>query len=241
MGFPPHPLLDIVSGNHCWRNPLPPTKQSSGCLKFFLIGCFLAIVLVITIFLGAVFLIKTKGLPLVGNFIESATEDVLNKMELDDEEKEGIREQVSRVTIRLASGEMSMADGRRLIETFEDGSFMTLIFLEGVSQGFLTGTELSEEEKNKASRNAQRVQRGIKEEKIPQTEIIQIWDGIPKNEQGTPIEDLTDQDWRDFLSSIEQVANKANIPDATYDLDLVSVIKDIVDDTLGETGNSSDP
>jgi hypothetical protein len=214
-----------------------PDKQTSGCLKFFLIGCVVCILLAVGGAVGLYYLVKTKGPDLAASFITAVTNEALADSGLSEEEKQGIRDQIGRVTERIKTGGIAIADLKRFGESMDQAPFVGLMILAGFEHGIVHSSSLPAEEKEEASMTIQRVQRGLVESKIEMADLSQIADKLESmgESQAAGSDNLSDEEIKTILADLETKADEAEIPDATYEVDYAAETRKAVDVLLGET------
>jgi hypothetical protein len=231
--------------------------KSSSCLKMLGIGCVvLVVVLVIAIGTG-VYFIKTKGLELVSSAITSMTEKVLQESQLTDVEKEGVRGEISRLTMRMKAGEISLDHMRKLADGIQQGPLPTLFFLQGVATGNLIPPDIPTEEKTSARLNAQRLQRAAVEGKVTPQALQEVLKAIPRDGNDSPKaeqeppswnlesprqemtgpfkKEITPEDWRPVMTLIKKLADDAGIPNEPYQLELTQEIRKLLDEVLASS------
>lgn len=212
-------------------------RESSGCLKFFLVGCALCVLLAIGAVVGGYYLIKAKGPDFVAYVITNATDGMLADSGLSDEEKQGIRGQIDRVTQKLKEGEIAGTDIQRFVEGMDESPFVALIVLAGLEHAAVRPSGLSAEEKDEASRTLQRLQRALVEGTITPVELKPLADRFSAIEEAADASQrsqLTDADIRTILQDLKAHVDKENIPDATFSVDYINETRKAVDLLLGE-------
>jgi hypothetical protein len=214
-----------------------PDKHTSGCLKFFLIGCVVCIVLAVGGAVGMYYLVKTKGLDFAASLITTVTNKAVAESGLSEEEQQGIKDQVGRVTERIKSGEIALTDWERFANTMDQAPFVGLLVLAGFEQGIVHSSGLSKEEKEDASVTIQRVQKGLVEKKIDMTDLKGIADNLGSvgaEGSGSGSDNLSEEEIRTLMADLKTQADEAEISDGTFTVDYVAETRKAVDVLLGE-------
>jgi hypothetical protein len=210
-------------------------NSSSGCLKFFVVGCLVFVVLTIVAAGGIFYVVKNKGAEMIAFGVSKATEKVVEESGLPEEDKEGVRQQMARVTERIAARELGFDRLEVLSESFETGPLPGLFFLQGLQQGPVERSGLSPEEKEDSRRTIERLQHRLVEGTVSAKEIFKevrrMADGDVENAFES---DLSDDEVRSLVESIRTMANEAEIPDGTFRVDVVGEVRKVVDLLLAE-------
>lgn len=219
---------------------LPP-PSGSRFLKVMGIGCFILILLA---GIGVAYVAANwENLFFLG-FEKIASREVRNS-NLPEDQKEGLIEQIGRITQELKRGGIDKKEAARLYEKLAEGPFRVWIGIHGVKSWVIDPSGLSAEEKAAGHMTLQRFGRYAHEQQIPLKELRACLDPIlvrPRQDDGFEVKrDLTDAEVREFLASLSARADSANIPHEPFEVDLAAEAKKVVDAFIEERQKNPAP
>lgn len=203
-----------------------------------LTGCLIAagIVLAILVGLGVWAAMSWRGW--VSGGITSVTSEMLKESELPQEQKDRVLARVDGVAKDFKDAKITMAQLGQIMGKISEGPLLPLGIVWAVESQHVTNSALTADEKAEGKLNLQRLARGVFEKKIPknnlQTVIAPIStpgpNGQPQMKQKVTIEEL-----RAFLANAKAEADKAEIPNEPYTVDVATEVDNAVNEVLGTT------
>lgn len=217
------------SARHC------PTRRggaAQGCL------IALAVVIVLLIGLGVFVYLNWKGWAASG--IRAASEEVVAKSSLVQEDKDKINQKIASVTKDFEDGKISLDQVGRIAEALATGPLIPLASVAGIEKEYFPVAKFTDEEAAAAKRALERCARGFAEKKIPQTRINDILATISTTQpngqfQLKPKEQVTGADVRKLVENALKEANDAQIPDEPFTVDIAKEVCDSIDGVLNPT------
>lgn len=217
---------------------VPGKKNSSGCLKFCLIGCAATTTLIITSIVVAFLLLRSKGPILFAKTLTFLSDTAVTNLEISDEQKDQIRTHLKKISTRVEEGHLSLDSMYKVMSELENGVFPPLMFIEFFKKNIRQAKNLSQEEIGQALLDLERLQRALVEGKVAAKAFKDIWPMDEKNPMDQQVlEKMTESEWRDFMSRTRGVVDQVGIPSEHYTVDFVHQIGLLVDSVLNETKN----
>jgi hypothetical protein len=226
--------------------PQPPPKSGSGCGWGLLIGCLGAVVLVIVLCAGIGLYVRNNADKWIAGIVREGIVAVVRESEIPEAEKTEVIAQIDRVVDAYKARKINQQDLEGIFQQLQESPVFVLISVWGIEQAYLAPSGLTAEEKEAGRLVVQRAMRGVVEKKIsqeaigavvPGTEAEAVADGadgpLPgDNTPSGPERRLTDDEVRQMLSQLKQLADDAQIPEEPYTVDIGDAMKQVVDKAL---------
>lgn len=235
----------VMDGPPCFNAPMDiqrihEKKPSSGCMKFCLVGCAVTTTLMVTSIVVAFLLLRSKGPVLVAKTLTFISDKAVTDLEISEEQKDRIRAQLKRLSVRLEEGKLSFEDMRKIMKDLEQGSFPPLLFLEMLKGDIQHFKDFSPEEISQGVHVLERFQRGLVEGKLLPAAFKEIWPMDEKNPMDKQaVGSTTAPEWREILLNMEGLVDQAGIPQDHYSVDFAEQMRLLVESILDEPGSSS--
>jgi len=219
-------------------------KKSGGGCSTVIIGCLVTTVVLAAIACGLGYYVyinlRSWGADLVQTALIAGIEDT----DLPVEQKEGMKQQIKRVTTAYKEGDIGFDQIGEIVEKLSKSPAFTAIPVEIARVKYVEPSGLSDEEKADAVLQLQRVARGAFEEKISEDELKNAMDGhIADIEPDGNLqfrEDVSDEQLREFITELKDLADSKQIPDENFNVDLAAELKKAVDEVLeGKTAEAA--
>lgn len=220
---------------------LPPntTGKKSNLGKGLLIGCLGALFLAALIIGGTIYWLYNNGRALISDTTRDAFIESVEQSELPADQKEGIVEQINRLTEGFKEGRIDVERMAAVIERISNSSIFSVILLKSVEGAYLRSSGLSQKEKEAARVHLDRFARGVIENRIPEEQADSVLSIISEPAEGPQDRKLslvlTDEQIRAFVSAAKEAADNAGVSEREIETDLAAELKSIVDEALNET------
>ncbi|MCG3197452.1 MAG: hypothetical protein GHCLOJNM_01938 [bacterium] len=208
-------------------------ESSPGCLRPFLIGCAILLVMGIGAIATGAYLLFHKRNEIAAAGINLISSRMIEDSSLSPNQREQVLGQIERVTRRLSEGRLTIEQLRRVHESFLTGKLGILVLTSTVDSKWIEEVGLAPEEVEVGRRSAQRVQRGVVEGKIAPDTFANILRSVSGEEVGER-RGLTTEEWRAALAELKKSADAAGIPDEPFSLNLPEELRKLVDEILVE-------
>jgi hypothetical protein len=218
----------------------PPPRQGSGgkCL----IGCGILALILVVCCAGGIWW-SVNYLP--GIMLAQGTElartkiiEEIEKSDLREEDKQVIVEQVNRVAKETKEGKVTVEQALKIMQNLAESPLVMIAMAYGIEEKYLNRSGLDDAEKQEAKLTLQRAARGVFEQKISQEQLKEAMRPISNEKPDGNLElkeQVTDDELRQFLTDLKQLADDASIPDELFQVDIGAEVKKAVDDALGES------
>ncbi|MCU0877982.1 MAG: hypothetical protein MUF06_09380 [Pirellulaceae bacterium] len=236
--------------------PFPQDRQKSGsgCGWGLLIGCLGAVVLAIVLCAGIGLYVRNNADKWIAGIVREGIVAVVRESEIPEAEKTEVIAQIDRVVDAYKARRINQQDLEGIFEQLQESPVFVLISVWGIEQAYLAPSGLTAEEKEAGRLVVQRSMRGVVEKKISQESLSaaipsngqvgqngESADGLPPGEDelqksvppvGGPERQLTDDEVRQMLARLKQLADDAQIPAEPYIVDIGDAMKQVVDKAL---------
>lgn len=226
--------------------PHPPPKSGSGCGWGLLIGCLGSVVLMIVLCAGVGLYVRNNADKWIAGIVREGIVAVVRESEIPAAEKTEVIAQIDRVVDAYKARKINQQDLEGIFQQLQESPVFVLISVWGIEQAYLAPSGLTAEEKEFGRLVVQRAMRGVVEKKVSQEAIGAAVPGtkgeadadgadgpLPgDNAPGGPEERLTDDEVRQMLSQLKQLADDAQIPEEPYTVDIGDAMKQVVDKAL---------
>jgi hypothetical protein len=204
MASYPHPQQ-----SHPYQAP-PPKSNGGRCCLFGCLGCFGVFVLAMIV--GGI-LVYFFGRIWVANFAKMGMVEVIKESGLPAEEQEALIEQAEAIADGFRDGDITVEQLGDIMKEIGEGSLPGLFALEAFKNGDIPRSGLALAEKDAATRIVERMQRGISERRIQESEALKplqsLW------EQDT----VSDEDIRQLVERWKIIVDTQKLPDEPFDVD----------------------
>jgi hypothetical protein len=234
--------------------PQQPPKSGSGCGWGLLIGCLGTVVLLVVLCAGIGFYVKNNADKWIAGVVREGIVAVINDSDIPGQEKTEVIAQIDRVVDAYKARTINQQDLEGIFSDLQESPVFVLISVWGIEQAYLTPSGLTAEEKEAGRLVVQRAMRGVAEKKISEEALTAAIPGsghqsagdeagelplpgdngpeAPVPESNDPSGRLSDEEVRQMLVSLKQLADDAQIPEEPFTIDISDAIKQIVDKAL---------
>ena len=220
-----------------------PAKTENSWLPTCLVGCL--VLLMVFVIVGAIggYLAATKGPLIAARFVRTKAADQIRSSDLPADEKDELIRQLDRVVVAFENGELDKDDLERVAKELAKSPIVVAGLLMGAEEKYFNPSGLTDVEKEQARKAIQRIWRGSVEKKIDSDDLKPAFEIIAekKGENEWRLKStLTDEELREFTSSIEQVADEHGIPDEAFEVRVSAEVRRLVDKLLNEETSPQD-
>lgn len=212
-----------------------PKKSGSGCTTV-LIGCLVIALVLAGVACGVGYYALSNLNRFAANIAESAANEMIDQTDLPEEQKKGMKEQISRVAKGYRDGEVSFDQVTEVLQKLGDSPAIIAIPIEVVRSKYIKPSGLSDEEKADATKQMERVGHGVFDKKISEDELKALLNGRLADEDAEGKlqfrDHVSDEELRKFIKAAKELADSKDIPDQEYKIDLAAELKKAVDEVL---------
>jgi len=222
--------------------------KGSGVWGKVAIGCGAGCLVVVILGVVAGVILMRKARSLGADFAKKAIEELVADSDLPADKKAAVNGHVGRLTDAFKGGKVSLKQLAKAGERLAEGPLVPYIMVSAFETKHVAPSSLSAEEKQQAKLDLQRFVRGFVEKKIPKEAVDQLMNTVTVEEQvATPTgpagqthtrtkkklkEKLTPEELKAFLVSVKEHADKAEVPNEPYELDVAEEVRKVVDSAL---------
>ncbi len=213
-----------------------PVSKERNWWRTCLVGCLVTVIVLAVLFAVAGYVAYKRGPAMLARFAHSQIVDQVEQSSLPDEEKKEIVHQLDRVTTAFENGDLDAGDLERIATTFLKSPLTAAGLLMGIEEAYFNSSGLSDEEKERGRRAIQRAWRGCTEERIKFEDLRPVMEIIAdeKSQDNWRFkEELTDDELRQFITTLESIVDEHDIPDESFDVTISEELRSLVDELLG--------
>lgn len=204
-----------------FRDPPPPqSRGGGGCMKVFLIGCGVAVLIGV---IGVVAVVMTWR-NIVGSGMRAVVNEAIVQLDVEPEQQARLSGLVDELVEDFKNERLSMDDLQLIFDEFQNSPALVASTVMVVDKGYIEPSGLSTEEKAQAQRTLQRLCRGLVEGTVTLSDedLQELGGPIESFERGQPKmrSKVSDQELREFLGRLEQHVEAGGVPDAPYEVDV---------------------
>lgn len=211
-------------------------KPSEGGCTTAMIGCLVVMLVLSAVACGLGYYAYVNFGVLVANLAESQANTFIDSWDLPEQQKTGMKEQISRVAESYREGEISAEQVQQVMEKLTDSPAMSVLPVEMARSQYIAPSGLTDAEKADAQRQLRRVAHGVFEKIISQEELDNLLEGHiseTKSDGTTEVRPrLTDEELKAFIAASRELADSRQIPDEDFQVDLAAELKKAVDEVL---------
>ncbi len=212
-----------------------PKKSGGGCTTA-IIGCLVVCLVLAGVACGVGYYVYLNFGIMAANLAESQLNSAIDEFDLPEDQKKGMKEQVSRVAKGYRDGDISMEQLGGVAENILESPAFTAVPVEIARSKYIEPSGLSDEEKADAKKQLQRIAHGAFEKKISEEELKALLDGRIADEQPDGNlqfrDDVPDEDLRDLIVAAKELADEKEVADQNFEIDLAAELKKAVDKAL---------
>lgn len=214
-----------------------PSQESpkNNTVKIVLIGClgvFLFAVLCVSI---TAWYVATNIRTIGANLGQKVAVSVINDSKLPDDQKKGIISHIDRVVNDYKAGKITDEQLGQIFEKIAKSPVTIMGIVMMAEEKYVTPSKLTATEKSDAVRTLQRLGRGAYEEKIEKDKIDKIMETLMTTDSSGNKkikEKLTDEELRAFLKLAKDEADRADVPDEAFVVDMAAEIGKSIEEAL---------
>ena len=228
-------------------------KSGCGCGLPILLGCLGVVVVCLIACGGGIWYVANNADKWAVGWGREAVVAMIGEAQIPDQEKTEVIAQVDRVVGAYQARQITLQDLQRIMEELQQSPIFNMIAMWGIEKTHLDPSGLSDEEKQQGRRTIERALRGVYEKKITQDQLdgvlpaaagtdsateVKVQNGKPVviSKTTPPATRLTDEEVRQLLTDLKQLADDAEIPDEPLQIDIGDEVKKAVDAALQGKG-----
>ena len=176
----------------------------------------------------------------IGTLTRTVLEQTLDESSLPEEEKEEIQEQVERVVTAFEEGQLTEAQGEKLMNELVESPLYASVIALTIEKKYFDSSGLSDKEKETGRMTLRRCVRGLFDPDLTEEDADAVLGHIgTQDADGNWVfrDDVTDEELREFLAEAKERADTAGVAETVEEVDPSDEIKRIVDSIL----NPEDP
>lgn len=212
-----------------------PKKSGGGCTTV-IIGCLVVSLVLAAVVCGVGYYIYLNATTMVANFVESQANELIDKSDLPDDQKQEMKTQISRVAKGYRDGDITLEQVGQIGEKIGESPAFTAIPIEVARSQYILPSGLTEEQKAELTKELERVAHGMFEKKIDEEELKTLLDGKVADldaEGELKFRDkVTDEELLSLSEAAKTLADEKGIPDQEYKIDLAAELKKAIDEVL---------
>lgn len=223
------------------------TARRGGCAGGCIVVAIIAVVLLVA---GGIF-VATQWRGWVVGAAEQAMDAFLGEIDVDAGQKQRMDELVDAVLVDFENKQFPFEKLETLGQSFEASPLIPMGAMLVVEASYVTPREWPAEEKEAARRTLERFTRGIVDETIPQQRLDDVLAPISRpagdtsggDSSSTSVtfnevelkapSEVTDAELREFLVLVKAEADRVDVPDEPYDIDLAAELERVIVEGLG--------
>lgn len=205
----------------------------------FLTGCLvvLGVLVLIGIGVGVWVAISWKGW--AADFARTVTKEAVGQSQLPQDQRDRIVARIDGVATDFENGKVTLEQLTGVFERVAQSPLLPLGLIAGVDKKFVEGSTLTAEEKVVGRRSMERFARGVAEGKIDRDKledtIAPITTADPNQpEQRRLKESVTLEELKTFFERAKSQADKAEVPDEAYTVNIADELDKVIDAGLGK-------
>ncbi|MFN7021614.1 MAG: hypothetical protein ACK4WH_09840 [Phycisphaerales bacterium] len=219
------------------RRPTDALARRGGIGK----GCLIAFAVFLVLLIGAGVFVAMKWKGWAADAVVAGTTQMVNDSDLPADQKQRILAKVRTLGDDFKSGKVSVDQMTGVLQKIAESPLLPVGVMFGMDKAYLApNKDLSDDEKTAAKRSMQRFARGVVEKKIPmetmQTVLAPISDPNVSNKPGNfrlkKPDKVTTDELKQFVANAKAEADKANMPDEAYELNVANEVEKVIDEGL---------
>lgn len=158
------------------------------------------------------------------------------ELELPDEQKAGIKAQFDRLADGSLDGSIGQVEWDAITNELSSGTITRMLAAWAMKVKYVYPSQLTDEEKAAAEATIDRIARGVVEDKITEPELQAIakpYETIDPQTGNATAKDLTPDELRELIATLESLADKKEIPTDAWEPDYAGELKKAIDKALG--------
>lgn len=212
----------------------PEQKSGCGC---YVVGCLIVSLVLLVAACGIGYYALQNARTWTADIADQVLTDVIDESDLPEDQKQGMKQQIGRVTQGIRDGEVGFEQMGEIGQKLAESPAMTAIPVVVARHQYINPSGLSDEEKEDANLQLERVARGLFEKTLSDEDFDEIAATIAdrgSNDQWEFKEKLTDDEVRVFVEKCREKADAAGVPNDRYEVDLAEELRRSIDEVLGD-------
>ncbi|MAE66468.1 MAG: hypothetical protein CMJ18_19540 [Phycisphaeraceae bacterium] len=206
-------------------------------------GCLVAVGIVVILMIVAGVWLYFNFRTLAAEIGRTTMTEFVKTLELPSDQKQGVIDQVDRLTEMIKNKEVNVEEIGRIVQTITEGPVVAVGMMLLAEEQVIDPSSLTDEQKQQGRLDLQRLARGIVEGAIPPGVIEDVAQPIattgPDGKQ-TLKEQPTDEEVREFLAAARAEADAAEIPNEPFTVDLAEEVRRAIDSVVGDRGTNTE-
>jgi hypothetical protein len=170
--------------------------------------------------------------PKAVKIISKALKKIVNSLNIEDEQKEKIAQQMDRFGKAYSTEKISEKEITKIFDKIAKGNSGMLFAVWASELVYINASGLSESEKFEAHNVLGRLIYGLQSNAVPKKEVQTIaYPYTTKNSEGKRVvkPNLSDDEIRNFLSSTKELLNRHSVPSSPGQFDIGGELKNALD------------
>ena len=217
-----------------FERPISLPTERSGCGKFMMgCGCALAGLLVVVIGVGVWVSFNWKTW--TADWSKAVTAQVVAQSSLNPEDKARIIKRIDSLADDFKSGKLTLEQAKRVMKQIAQSPLFPIAMVMAAEEKYVKPSGLSADDKAAAQITLQRLARGAFEKKIAEADLQEVMQLLmQKQPDGSQQlkQTLTDTELTAFLDKAKEKADKASVPDESFDVNIADELEKAIDRAL---------
>jgi len=226
---------------------------NGGCVQArpggVLAGCLIALGIVLVVVIGFGIYAAMNWKSWTASAMRAMVDAVTTELNLSPEQRAQIRAEVDLLATDFEKGNLSLEQFARVMEELAESPVIPAAVVLGAQAAYVRPSTLSDDEKQDADRQIERLARGIVDEQLTADQINTALAAISKQPGGSSgsveyrggqinVElqeprNVTPAELRQFIEDARSVADDAGIADEPFEVDIAVELRRAVDRALG--------
>ena len=215
------------------------TKRASVRRGSLLSGCLIALAVVVILAIAGGLFVMTQWRGWAASAVTAGMKVAVEELELSDEDQQRILARVDELAEDFKAKNVTLDQLGDVAVKLYESPLKQAVAVYAVEKNYFEDSGLSAEEKADASLQLGRLARGMYEEKISNDEMQEAMDEIVVRTIGNDEvtlrdpETVDDDDLRRLITEVKAAADKAEIPNEPFEIDIAAEFIKAIDEALG--------
>ena len=219
--------------------PLRSGNRASARRGSFLTGCLIALAVVVILVVAGGLFVMSQWRGWAASAATAGMTLAVEQLELSDEDKQLILARVDELAEDFKAKNVTLAQLKDVGVKLFESPLVQAVAVIAIEKNYFNDSGLSAEERADASLQLDRLARGVYEKKITHEEMQDALDEIVVQTAGSNTIDfrdpdtVDDDDLRQLITEVRAAADKADIPNEPFEIDIAAQFIKAIDEALG--------
>jgi hypothetical protein len=221
---------------HALHRILLTTPRWTSRRGSFMTGCLVALGIVAVIVIGVGIWVAMNIRGWTAELARMGFTRIVQQSDLPAAQKPGIIAHVDALAEDFKQKRITLEDFTRIVEELEESPLLHIGLLYGAVDKFIRPSALSEQEKDRAVLDVQRLARGVHEERIPAERLHDFLDPLIDPQADTDLNlraSISQEQLRQFVAEAKAAADGAGVPEQPHEIDVAEELGKAIDRALG--------